>query len=81
MLSELDDIKEFIEQLSGADVVYENSDFIVVENTNIDKKIKITTNQLIDFKSLENENKKLKIFKDRGFKFGDYIEVFITIVY
>lgn len=77
MGSELDRVKEFIKQLDGADIDYENSDFIVVKDLNIDKKIKITTSQLTNLNSLENENGKLKIFNDRGFKFGDYLEVFI----
>lgn len=73
---------ELLERLS--DELYRNHDSVevitkgdgysILTEKRIGKKYKVTDKYPNDFLQ---DNEKIKVFEDRGFKFGDYIEVFI----
>lgn len=53
----------------------DEEDFILNE-PRVKKNFKITDDSLVNG-NFKTDNSKLEIYKDRGFKFGDYAEFFI----
>lgn len=56
------------------DIISSGEDYTIVNEERIGKKYKVIKDYT-DTAALEEANQKLKIFEDRGFKFGDYVEL------
>lgn len=65
------DINRDSEEVS---VIKKTKEFAIIEEERIGKKYKITE-ECLDTDKLLSDNPKLKIYEDRGYKFGDYFEI------
>lgn len=58
------------------DVVSTGDRYVILQEDRVGKKYKVISDYT-DKGALTNANPKLKVYEDRGFKFGDYLEVLV----
>ena len=59
------------------EVISEGEGYVIAQEDRIGKKYKLIED-FFDIEKLLSENPKIKIYEDRGFKFGDYVEFLIS---
>lgn len=65
-----------IEENNNLKIIKEGEGYVIVKDNLLDISYKLSERYLANL-DMEQDNSKLTKFKDRGFKFGDYLEVLI----
>lgn len=76
--SEIDEIKEYIDYFDNVEIIHENSEYIIVRDVYLDIKLKIAIDFLCNNTKMLEDNIRLKYFENRGFKLGNYVEIFLN---